>query len=98
MLVAEGSHTDVAGGIGYSAFRGATQLWRFTTPFDGGEGFFASPALRDGGGDGRLELIAGSMDHTAYALRGTDGSVIWRSARFEHYVRHSTPMADLEGD
>ena len=97
-VFSEGSHTDVAGGIGYSAFRGATQLWRFTTPFDGGEGFFASPALRDVDGDGRLDLIAGSMDHTAYALRGTDGSVIWRSARFEHYVRHSTPMADLEGD
>ena len=100
VLFSEGSHSDVSGGIGFAAFNGedGSALWRFETPFDGGEGFFASPAFTDIDGDGALDLIAGSMDHTAYALRGTDGSVLWRSLRFEHYVRHSTPMADLDGD
>jgi len=100
LLFSEGSHSDVSGGLGFAAFNGedGSALWRFETPFDGGEGFFASPAFADVDGDGRLDLIAGSMDHTAYALRGTDGSVLWRSLRFEHYVRHSTPMADLDGD
>jgi outer membrane protein assembly factor BamB len=99
-LFSEGSHSDVSGGIGYAAFNGedGTPLWTFTTPFFGGEGFFASPALTDVDGDGRLDLIAGSMDHTVYALRGADASVLWRTPGLEHYVRHSTPMADLDGD
>ena len=100
LVYSEGSHSDVAGGIGFAVFHGAdgSPTWRFTTPFDGGEGFFASPALTDVDGDGKLDLVAGSMDHTAYALRGTDGSVLWRSPRLDHYVRHSTPLADLDGD
>lgn len=100
VVFSEGSHSDVSGPIGFHAFRGSdgVPLWSFTTPFDGGEGFFASPALADIDGDGGLDLLSGSMDHTVYAVRGTDGGMIWQSERIEHYVRHSTPLADLDGD
>lgn len=100
ILFAEGSHTDVSGSIGFHAFRGTdgAPLWSFTTPFDGGEGFFASPAMTDVDGDGALDLLMGSMDHTVYALNGKDGTPIWRSPRIEHYVRHSSPLADLDAD
>ena len=100
IVFAEGSHTDHPGALGYRVFRGAggAPAWAFTTPFIGGEGFFASPAVADLDGDGKLDLVAGSMDHSVYALRGSDGAVLWHSAPLEHYVRNSPPLADLDGD
>src|SRR6266568_3277542 len=57
-----------------------------------------SPLAADIDGDGKLDLLAGSMDHSVYALRGTDGAVLWQVAGLEHYVRNSLPIADFDGD
>src|SRR5437867_3508805 len=100
IVFAEASHSDQPGGLGYRVVRGTSgaPVWGFTTPFFGGEGFFASPAVADLDGDGMLDLVAGSMDHSVYALRGLDGRVLWHSEQLEHYVRDSPPLADLDGD
>jgi len=100
LVFSEGSHSNEDGGLGYRVFNGedGTPVWGFETGNDPGEGFFASPALVDVDGDGELDLVAGSMDDTVYALRGVDGTPLWRSDPLGHYVRHSTPMADVDGD
>jgi len=100
IVFAEGSHSDQPGSLGYRVVHGVdgSPAWTFTTPFIGGEGFFASPAVADVDGDGKLDLLAGSMDHSVYALRGTDGAVLWHVAGLEHYVRNSPPIADFDGD
>ncbi len=100
VVFSEGSHLDEPGDLGFRVFRGpdGSPAWAFTTPYVGGEGFFASPAVVDVDGDERLDLIAGSVDHRVYALRGIDGSLIWSSFVLEHYVRHSPPLADWDGD
>lgn len=94
------SHSDEAGGLGYRVFNGedGSPVWSFDTSNSPGEGFFASPALLDVNGDGGLDLIAGAMDDTVYALRGVDGTPLWQSPALGHYVRHATPMADVNGD
>src|SRR6266571_4092100 len=100
IVFSEASHTDQPGDLGYRVAHGLSgaPLWSFTTPFIGGEGFFASPAIADLDGDGKLDLVAGSMDHSVYALRGLDGHALWHSAQLEHYVRNSPPLADIDGD
>ena len=100
IVFSEGSHSNEAGGLGYRVFNGedGSAVWSFETSNDPGEGFFASPALVDVDGDAELDLIAGSMDDTVYALRGTDGATLWQTPALGHYVRHSTPMADVDGD
>ncbi|HEV8594803.1 MAG TPA: VCBS repeat-containing protein, partial [Thermoplasmata archaeon] len=100
VVFSEGSHWEVTGDLGYRVVRGSdgSPFWSMTTSSSPGEGFFASPALTDVDGDGGLDLIAGAMDDTVYALRGTDGSVLWSVPQIGHYVRHSTPMADFTGD
>jgi len=100
IVFAEGSHSNEAGGLGYRVFNGedGSPVWSFETGNSPGEGFFASPALLDVDGDGELDLIAGAMDDTVYALRGTDGATLWQTPALGHYVRHATPMADVDGD
>lgn len=95
-----GSHADETGGLGYRVLNGedGSALWSFDTANSPGEGFFASPALVDVDGDGGLDLIAGAMDDSVYALRGVDGTPLWQTPALGHYVRHSTPMADVDGD
>lgn len=100
LVLSDASHTDEAGGLGYHVFNGedGSPGWTFTTSTSPGEGFFASPAVTDVDGDGLFDLIAGAMDDTAYALRGTDGFVLWSVPQLGHYVRHSSPIADVDGD
>ncbi|HEX5122541.1 MAG TPA: VCBS repeat-containing protein, partial [Rhodanobacteraceae bacterium] len=41
-------------------------------------GWYSSPATIDVDGDGKLDVVAGSYD--VVALRGTDGTELWRGA------------------
>src|SRR3990170_1092826 len=45
IVFAEGSHSDQPGSLGYRVVHGVdgSAAWTFTSPFFGGEGFFASP-------------------------------------------------------
>ncbi len=47
-------------------------LWNYTT---GGE--IISPVLGDIDGDGKLEIVAPSIDGKIYALNGENGSLVW---------------------
>jgi outer membrane protein assembly factor BamB len=54
-------------------------------------GFFATPAVADINGDGRLDIIAPSWDHTVYAWSAT-GELLWR--RYIEDTLWSSPVAD----
>jgi len=58
------------------------------------DGFFASPALGDIDGDGRLDIVAASWDHSVYAW-SWDGRLLWR--RFLEDTLWSSPaLADID--
>ncbi|UCE72943.1 MAG: PQQ-like beta-propeller repeat protein, partial [Methanomassiliicoccales archaeon] len=75
-------------------------VWQFetlyqTTPF---AGFQASPLLLDINGDDINDVLIPSKDSYFYAFNGPDGSVIWQSEIFEHYIRASSPLGDIDHD
>lgn len=58
------------------------------------DGFFATPAVADINGDGILDIIAASWDHSVYAW-SADGRLLWR--RFLEDTLWSSPVvADLD--
>lgn len=58
------------------------------------DGFFATPALADINGDGRVDIIAASWDHSVYAWSG-HGPLLWR--RFLEDTLWSSPaVADVD--
>jgi outer membrane protein assembly factor BamB len=75
-------------------------LWEFeSTNFNGSfRGFQASPLLYDITGEGVLDILIGSMDYYFYAFDGPTGSILWKSDIFDHFVRASTPLADIDND
>lgn len=57
-------------------------------------GFFATPAVADIDGDGRLDIIAPSWDHTVYAW-SANGQLLWR--RYIEDTLWSSPVvADID--
>lgn len=61
-----------------------------------GNGFFATPAVGDVDGDGFLDIVAASYDHTVYAWR-KDGRLIFR--RYLNDTLWSSPViADIDGN
>ena len=60
------------------------------------DGFFATPALADINGDGQLEVIAPSWDHTVYAW-SPDGRLLWRRY-LEDTLWSSPAVGDIDGD
>ena len=58
---------------------------------------FTFPAAADINGDGIIEIVVGSDDHSLYALRGSDGMVAW-SFETDGPVRSSPRVADVNGD
>lgn len=58
------------------------------------DGFFATPAIADVNGDGGLDIVAPSWDHTVYAWSG-NGTLLWR--RFLEDTLWSSPsVADID--
>ncbi|UCE37965.1 MAG: PQQ-binding-like beta-propeller repeat protein [Thermoplasmata archaeon] len=77
-----------------------SKIWRFESNVSGGifRGFQSSPLLLDINDDGINDVLLGSQDEYFYALNGPDGSILWRSFEFEHFVRASSPIGDLDKD
>jgi hypothetical protein len=60
------------------------------------DGFFATPAVADVNGDGVLDIIAPSWDHTVYAWSST-GRLLWRTY-LEDTLWSSPTVADIDRD
>jgi outer membrane protein assembly factor BamB/PKD repeat protein len=75
-------------------------LWTYESgsPGDEHRGFQASPLLHDVTGDGAQDVLIGSQDHHFYCFNGPTGNIIWKSAIFNHFVRASSPMGDIDLD
>lgn len=60
------------------------------------DGFFSTPVVLDVNGDGRLDIVAASHDHTVYAWTW-NGGLLWR--RFFYDTLWSSPaVGDIDGD
>lgn len=73
-------------------------LWSFTSEGYNERGFQASATLYDINYDGILDILIGSMDHYFYVFNGPNGDLIWRSDIFEHFIRASSPIDDIDQD
>ncbi len=75
-----------------------TLVWRYTMP--GGEPVYSSPirgTVRDAGGTAYDAIVFQSWDWYLYALKCTDGTLIWRKA-FEDTSYGRPQMSDVNGD
>lgn len=86
-------------GAGFRVFHGAggSPLWNVSIPFRSGH-VPGSPAVVDADGDGLLDLVASSTDGAVYALRGTDGSLLWKTPLPDPVGTNAVPVGDLDGD
>jgi hypothetical protein len=79
-----------------------TEIWRFTTMDLLGTGkpnaVWATPALGDLDGDGKDDVVVGSLDQHVYALKGTTGALLpgW-PVWVRDTVFSSPALADLDG-
>jgi len=66
--------------------------WTYTT----GSYVESSPAIGDINGDGQIEVVVGSGDGRVYALRGTNGTLLWSFTTGS--VVSSPAIGDINGD
>lgn len=59
-------------------------------------GFFATPAVGDVDGDGRVDIVAASYDHTVYAWRAS-GGLLWRAYLYDT-LWSSPAIVDIDGN
>jgi len=100
VIFEEGDHMPLGGlnlTVAYAS--NGTVRWTYTdveTFWE--EGFSSSPIIYDVNDDGVDDLTVGSFDRYVYTFSGKDGSVLWKSPAFEHYIRTSPAFTDLDGD
>ncbi len=70
--------------------------WSFTAV----DWVHSSPAIGDINNDGMIEVVTGSdgTDRHIYALRGTNGSILWRYGRISNWLVSSPAIGDINGD
>ncbi len=69
-------------------------IWNRPVP----RAIFVTPCVADINSDGIIEVVVGSRDSTIYAIRGTDGAILW-SYRATSSIETSSPAAaDFDGD
>jgi len=100
LIIEEGDHMPLGGlNLTVAYANNGTVKWTYT---DAGtfweEGFSSSPIIYDVNGDGIDDLTVGSFDRYVYTFSGKDGSILWKSPAFEHYIRTSPAFTDLNGD
>ncbi|TCK06284.1 FG-GAP-like repeat-containing protein [Phorcysia thermohydrogeniphila] len=69
------------------------KVWEYQT----GSWVDSSPAIADLNGDGKLDVVIGSLDNKVYALNGENGQLLW-SFQTGDDVYSSPAIADLNGD
>jgi len=88
VLAVSSAHAAVPAPVLKWAYGGCFSSWCQT-------GWYSSPATIDIDGDGKLDVVAGSYD--VVALRGTDGTLLWRGASSDR-VWPGIAIGDLSGD
>ena len=88
VLASSALHADVQAPVLKWAYGGCFSSWCQT-------GWYSSPAAIDIDGDGKLDVVAGSYD--VVALRGTDGTELWRGASDDR-VWPGIALGDLDAD
>ena len=73
-----------------------TDLWKFSTR----DMVISSPALGEFDGDGKLDVVVGSIDGTIYALDGGDGNLLWNYTTKDNGVSYesSPALGDVDSD
>lgn len=89
-----------SGGNSVYALRGTDGglLWKFSAPAANERGFQASPVLFDVNQDGKLDILIGSWDYFFYAIDGPTGTLLWKSEKYNHMIKASSPVADIDND
>ncbi|RKY26356.1 MAG: hypothetical protein DRP61_06015, partial [Candidatus Omnitrophota bacterium] len=68
-------------------------LWTYTTE----NSVHSSPALSDLNGDGKIDVVVGSLDYNVYAMDGETGDLLW-SFKTNNQISSSPAIGDLNND